>query len=131
MMAQQAVALFDRLLPEFPDVGGERNWDTQFIPIAAWYVALYSPMRANGKTAEDVGKLVYELYKTQLKDIPKEKTFDEGEKIFSPASLDQMRDWAAWTQKRELPANWVAYFIQGDGKEFDYGYDYTECGAVK
>lgn len=131
MITQQALDLFDKLLPEFPDVGGERNWDTKFIPIAAWYVSLYQPMRASGKTAEDVGRLVYELNRIGLQNIPKEKALIEGEKMFSRESLDKMRDWAVWTQKREYPANWVAYFIPGDGKEFDYGYDYTECGLVK
>ena len=131
MITRQALGLFDRLLPEFPDVGGERNWVTKFIPIAAWYVALYQPMRTNGKTAEDVGKIVYELNKISLQNIPKEKALEEGEKMFSRESLDKMRDWAAWTQKREHPANWVAYFKPGDGEEFDYGYDYTECGVVK
>lgn len=131
MLTDQALGLFDRLLPEFPDVGGERNWDTKFIPIAAWYVALYLPMRTNGKTAEDLGKLVYELNKIGLQDVSKEKALGERERMFSRESLDKMRDWAAWTQKREHPANWVAYFMLGNGKEFDYGYDYTECALVK
>ncbi len=51
--------------------------------------------------------------------------------MFTRESLDKMKIWAEWTQKREFPANWVADFIPGDGKEFDYGYDYEECGAVK
>lgn len=131
IITQQALVLFDRLLPEFPEVGGERNWDTQFIPIAGWYVALYSPMKANGKTAEDVGKLVYDLNKIRLEDIPKQKALEEGEKMFTQESLDRMKTWAEWTERREYPANWVADFIPGDGKEFDYGYDYTECALVK
>jgi hypothetical protein len=26
---------------------------------------------------------------------------------------------------------WVLTYIWGDGKEFDYGYDITECGICK
>ncbi len=63
------------LLPQFPDVGRETNWDSRFIPIAGWYVALYAPMKANDKTAEDVGKIVYELNKIGLEAILKQKAF--------------------------------------------------------
>ena len=131
IMAQQAVALFDSLLPELPDVGGEKNWDAKFIPIAAWYVALYGSMKKAGKTAEDVGKLVYELNKLSLGDISDENAIAERDRFFSQENRSKMREWAEWTQKREYPANWVAKFISGDGTEFDYGYDYSECGLVK
>ena len=130
-ITQRAMVCFNSLLPNFPDVGGEENWDSKFIPIAGWYVALYPPMKANGKTAEDLGKLIYELNKTELEEIPTQKALDEGGNMFTKESLDKMKKWAEWTQKREYPANWVAYFVPGDGKDFDYGYDYSECGAVK
>jgi len=128
---QQAVLNFDGLLPGFPDVGGESNWDSKFIPIAGWYAALYSPMKASGKTAEDLGKLIYELNKMGLGEIPKQKALAEGDKMFTKESLEKMKKWAEWTQKREYPGNWVAYFVPGDGEEFDYGYNYAECGALK
>ncbi len=61
MITDQAMKNFEARLPKLPDVGGDQNWDTEFIPIAAWYVSLYEPMRQNGKTAEEVGKLIYDL----------------------------------------------------------------------
>ena len=131
VMAQQAMARFEALLPGFPDVGGARNWDTQFIPIAAWYVALYQPMKAAGKSAEDVGRLVYEIYQIELAHLPPEQARAEGNALFTPATQAEMRAWADWTQRRQYPANWVAKFIPGDGQTFDYGYDYSECGLVK
>lgn len=130
-MAREAVSKFDELLTGFPDVGGELNWLSHLIPVAAWYVALYQSMKANGKTAEEVGKLVYDLNALQIKYSPKEKALEEGAKMFTPEAFDRMQEWAAWTQKRELPANWVAEFIPGDGKEFDFGYDYSECALFK
>lgn len=36
MITQQALVNFKALLPNLPDVGGERNWDTEFLPIVAW-----------------------------------------------------------------------------------------------
>jgi hypothetical protein len=130
-MAQEALGNFETLLAKFPDVGGERNWDTQFIPVAGWYVALYGPMKSAGKTAEDVGRLVYEMYRHELAATPREQTVKEGEDLFREEPLASMQQWAEWTQKRDYADNWVAEFVRGDGQEFDFGYNYSECGAVK
>ena len=130
-MAREAVAIFDGLVADLPDVGGERNWLAHLLPVAAWYVALYSPMMARGKTAEDVGKLVYDLNDMKLEGAPKEEALRAGEEMFTRESLEKMRAWASWTQERELPANWVAEFVPGDGQDFDFGYDYSECALLK
>jgi hypothetical protein len=126
-ITQQALKRFESQLPQLPDVGGDRNTDTPFISIAAWYVALYAPMRSVGKTPEDVGKLIYDLNAYSIQSYPP----TEKERLFSPEGLAETREWATWTQKRELAANWVAHFVPGDGEDFDYGIDYTECGLVK
>jgi hypothetical protein len=137
LITQQALTNFQALLPTLPDVGGDRNWDTEFIPIAAWYVALYEPMRAHGKTAEDLGRIIYDLNSYSLSETPKEQVLAEQKRLFSPEYLQQQREWAAWTQRRELPGNWVATFIEAPpgprdaDSSFDYGIEYSECGLVK
>lgn len=137
MISQQSQANFSALLPNLPDVGGERNWDTEFLPVAAWYVAMFEPMRAHGKTAEDIGKLVYDLNGYDLAATPKEQIAAEHKRLFSPKYLQEQREWAAWTQRRELPGNWVATFIEAPpgpreaDDSFDYGIEYSECGLVK
>lgn len=130
-ITQKTLARFESLLPKLPDVGGDKNPDTEFIPIAAWYVALHEPMLAAGKTPEDIGKLIYDLNVYSLRSYPPAQARALQEKLFSPAGLAELRTWASWTQQRELNANWVAYLIENDGQDFDYGINYTECGLVK
>ena len=130
-ITQQALGRFKTLLPNLPEVGGEYNPNTPFIPIAAWYVALHEPMLAAGKTPEDIGKLIYDLNLYSLRSYPPAQARAVQEKLFSPAGLAGLRNWTTWTQKRELGANWVAYFVEKDGQDFDYGINYTECGLVK
>ncbi len=130
-VTRQAAFNFQELLPRLPDVGGEKNLDVQYLPIAAWYLAYYPPMRSHGQTAEDVGRMLYDLNAQELEQIPKDHALAEGMRLFSPSSLERLARWAAWTQKREHPANWVASFIPGDRRDFDFGYDYTECALVK
>ena len=54
-----------------------------------------------------------------------------GAALFSPHYLTSLQAWAAASQKRLFPGDWVGQAVPGDGKTFDVGYDYTECGAVK
>jgi hypothetical protein len=128
----EAAAEMERLLPGMPEVGGDRNENTPYIIIAGWYAAYYKPMKALlGKTPEDVGKMIYELNRAQYSTMPREQVIAEGNRLFSPDYLKQMRRWAEGTKQKEYPADWVAAFVEGDGKEFDWGYEYTECGVVK
>ena len=122
---------FGKLLPGLPQVGGEQNVMTEYVPVAAWYVAYYRPFLRRGLSAEDLGRMIYQLNLMQYKATPPAELAKLGRGRFSPAYLAQMKRWAAWTQKRAHPANWVARFIQGDDQGFDYGYDYSECALVK
>lgn len=128
-MGVEARAAFAAQLPGLPEVGASDSPDAMYIPVAAWFVALYRPMRAVGMDAEDVGRIVYQLYRYQLGQQDPTALQAEGERLF--AAQAQFRRWAETTLRREYPANWVAHFVPGDGKHFDFGYDYTECGVVK
>lgn len=130
-VTKEAQQKFKSLLPNLPDVGGKMNIDLEYIPIAAWYLAFYIPMRDRGKTAEDTGRMIYDLNAYEMSQMPKDQALARGAYKFTPEYLDKMKQWAQWTQKKEYPANWVAELLIGDGKEYDFGYNYTECALVK
>jgi len=130
-VCREAAVRFEALLPGLPDVGGARNLVVQNIPIAGWYAAFYGPMRAGGRSVGDVGRMIYDLNDRDLGGIPKDQARAKGASQFTPQYVEKLREFCAWTQKREFPGNWVATFVPGDGREFDYGYDYSECAVVK
>jgi hypothetical protein len=131
IMSRDALANFEGLIPGLPYVGGDRNLISYLVPVAAWYVALYLALRQHGKSAEDTGKLFYDLDEAQFKATPGPQKKMMSERLFSPKYKEMFREWASWTQRREHPANWVAQFVEGRGGDFDYGCDYTECAMVK
>lgn len=130
-MSRDALAHFERLIPGLPSVGGDRNLISYLIPVAGWYVALYGALRQYGKTAEDTGKLLYDLDEAQFRAMPEAQKKMMSERMFSPKYKDMFREWTSWTQRHEYPANWVARFVEGQGGNFDYGCDYTECALLK
>ncbi len=126
-----AIKRFERLLPDLPNVGGDDNVDTQYLVIAAWYAAYYPSMKACGQSAEGVGRMIYELNKTELAAIPRRQAMQAGDDFFSATHVATMKQWAESSLDKKYPANWVAEFIEGDGKDFDFGYTYTECAVCK
>ena len=131
MITQKAASEFKNILPTLPDVGGAENANTQFLIIGAWYLAYYRPMYELGMGAENVGSMIYELNRIDLENMPEKQAIQEGKGYFLPEAETRMKGWAESTQLGKYPENWVAQFIKGNGKSFDFGYDYIECALCK
>ena len=86
-------------------------------------------MKANGKSAEEAGKILYEaiLLRGQIPEppIPPSRMLSEDERI------ERRKRRAQDSQEHKYSGDWVYEFVQGDGEAFDYGYDFSECGAQK
>lgn len=124
--ADRALDEFRTLAPALPYVGGDENENTPYLVKAAWYAAYYAPLRSRGKSAEDVGRMLYRLNEGAPAGL-KRAAVDP----FSPAYLARHRAWAARSRERRYPGDWVATVVTGDGRDFDWGCDYHECGIVK
>jgi hypothetical protein len=129
--ARKSLESFTAQLAHLPEVGGKRNPDSEFIVVAAWYAALGEGLLPLGLSAEDIGRLVCDMYAGEFQSGDPQKALAEGKARFTRESMAQGLAWAAWTRQRDYPGNWVAAFYVGDGQDFDFGYDYSECGVVK
>lgn len=121
---------FERLLPGMPDIGGQDNRNQPFLVMAGWLTALYQAMREKGRSAADAGRLLYDLNAADWAALPRQRARTMGKALFSRRYLTALKKWAADSQKRRYPGDWVVRVVPGDGKTFDVGYDYTACGAV-
>ncbi len=128
-ITKKASAQFKNIVLMLPEVGGEKNDDTQYLIIGAWYLAYYRPMKELNMHAEDVGHMIYELNRIDLEHMPQRHKLEQGDDKFSPEA--KMKAWAESTQLHTYPGNWVAEFIKGNGDDFDFGYNYTECALCK
>lgn len=87
-------------------------------------LALYKAMKARGKTAEETGKIIYDAVVERVRHLPPSARL-------SPEDLARKREQARKSWQRRYPSDWVWDFVEGDGVEFDYGYDFFECGTQK
>lgn len=122
---------FEVLIPELPYIGGKKNPWTKILIQCAGFLALYRVLKAHGKTVEEAGRLAYELVEAQLLSYSKLLRRLMGRWSFTRYELNKLRRQAAASQKRLYSGDWVMSFVQGDGKEFDYGIDITECAICK
>ncbi|MCE1246855.1 MAG: L-2-amino-thiazoline-4-carboxylic acid hydrolase [Firmicutes bacterium] len=128
---EQSEAYFDRLYAKLPAVGGSKNINVVYLIEAASYLAFYPSMQQAGKTARDLGKIFFDMYEQQIeKDTPEERKKVQDE-FFSDKYKKHFKQYAAWTQKNKYPMNWIAEYKEGNGTDFDWGYDYKRCGIVE
>ena len=122
---------YENLISEIPDIGGKKNSSQTNLIMSAQCLALYRSLKSHGKNAGEAGQLIYELEEAQLTSVPRWILLLVGRWRFTKYSLNKMKKQAVESQNRRYPEDIVFTFLKGDGKEFDYGKDITECAICK
>ena len=121
---------FENLIPQFPYIGGKQPF-TEFIVFTGMLLAVYRVNTAYGKTVEQTGQMVFEMGRAFLNSFPAFLLRLLMPLNFSHHAIDRMRKGAIESKQRQYPEGSVIDFIEGDGKNFDYGVDYLECASCK
>ncbi|WP_243312853.1 L-2-amino-thiazoline-4-carboxylic acid hydrolase [Fundidesulfovibrio agrisoli] len=130
-VARDAMEAFAPMIEAMPEIGGEANRNQPYIVYAGWLAAISKAMKAQGLTAADAGRLYYDICLESLRSMPPSALAAAGEAFFSPEGYAATAAWAEWTHLRTYPGDWVATVWLGDGRDFDIGLNYSECGALK
>ncbi|MBN1921578.1 MAG: L-2-amino-thiazoline-4-carboxylic acid hydrolase [Anaerolineae bacterium] len=128
---QDTLAEYEKLLPQFPYIGGKANPLTTNLVRAGYVLALYRALQAQGGAVEEVGELSCLAQERKLKQIPAFVRRWMGQFAYSPARVRKMQVRAQASQARRYPGDWVFEVIEGDGQTFDVAMTYTECGIDK
>jgi hypothetical protein len=121
---------YSKLIPEIPYVGQNRIL-VMFIIGTAQSLAIYRVLRNHGKTVEEAGKLYYLMCQAVLNSYPRIVVWLIAKASFSNFFLRLAKRAALKSQKRLYPGGYVFSFVEGAGRQFDYGVDYFECGGCK
>jgi hypothetical protein len=131
VILQRARKGFEDLIPSLPYIGGRKNFMTSNLVSMAAVLALYQALKGLGVASEQAGEIIYRAFESQLDAYPRPLLRLIGWLGFTAPFLQGMRRQARESQKRTYPGDWVYTFVEGDGVEFDYGLDYTECAICK
>lgn len=130
-IVQRACQEYEIILPQIPFIGGKKNrWTTDLLE-SAQILALLRAMQGYGITLGETVKVLHEGMQIRLASYPRFLLKLMGKVQFSRLFLKRLQQQAAETHKRTYPNNFVAEVVIGDGKEFDWGIDFTECAIHK
>ncbi|MFX1410308.1 MAG: L-2-amino-thiazoline-4-carboxylic acid hydrolase [Promethearchaeota archaeon] len=125
---------YEGLIPEIPYIGGRKNFFTNFLIGSAECLAIFRILEKEGFTFRDIGEFYYELSeinhelrKKNLEKIGKNPSQSPFEKDY----LDLIKVSTEISQEKRYPDGWVADYVEGDGKTFEWGLNVYECGIHK
>jgi len=121
---------YEVLISQIPYIG-DKNPLLIFLLPTSRYLAIYRVLQRQGRTVEDAGKLIYEMSEAELKAIPGVVRRVIGYLWFTRWFLGRLKKRATESQERKYPGGYVLTHVEGNGQDFDYGIDYTECASCK
>jgi hypothetical protein len=121
---------YEALIPRIPYIGDSSLLLTFFFPVTR-YLAVYRALQRQGRTVEEAGRLIFLIATEETKAIPYVVRQLMEVLWFSRWLRRLAKQRAIKSQQRLYPGSFVLTYVEGDGQEFDYGVDYTECANCK
>lgn len=121
----------EALLPSLPYLGGKKSLSWALMLQSAQTLAFYKACKSVGMEVREFAQLMYEVGEAYYDSLSgmKKRVF----RWMASSGLVKRgwKRWAAETQRRQYPGDWVGEFVEGDGKSFDWGLNLVECGWLK
>ena len=121
---------YEELIPRIPYIGESRLLLGLFLP-SSRYLAVYRALQRQDRTLEDAGRVAFLMGAEEARAVPYVgRQLMEG-LWFSRWFGSLLKKGALKSQQRRYPGGFVMSYVEGDGREFNYGVDYTECAHCK
>ncbi|MDP3066476.1 MAG: L-2-amino-thiazoline-4-carboxylic acid hydrolase [Methanobacteriaceae archaeon] len=117
---------YESLIPEIPYIGGEDNPLSITLELTTRDLAVYLVLKRMEKDVTEIGEICY-----QYADKYFQKNQDQITPMDNPQVIGLLRYMALESEKRKYSENFVYKFVEGEGKDFDFGLDYKECAICK
>lgn len=122
---------YDSYLPVLPYSGDEDLHDAKDMAFAAWCLAFYRVMRKHGHSAEEAGKVLYNATVAKMRTYPQFLLRLLGKLIFTSVYKRKYKKQQEAAHLKECAYCFKSDYVEGDGQNFDFGKDYTQCGISR
>jgi len=133
-MFNQMKTEYEKIIPEIPYIGGTKNPFSSLLVGGMSSLAMFRVLEREGFTLRDIGEFYYEfrdihntIRKHKLEKIGK----DPAQYPFEISYIDWAKKSCEISKLRNYPDDWVADYVEGDGKIFEWGFNFHECGLHK
>lgn len=122
---------YNLLLKELPFIGGDENKDTINLIMGAISISLIVPLEKEGLSQRQIGKVIYDSFEEYFNSTPKFIRKLIGKFATSNYNVKKMKQQVEKSSKREYEEDFVTEYVDNKDQEFDFGYNYVECGIHK
>jgi len=122
---------FIQIIPEIPYIGGKQNQFSAVMVINAWIISFFRVMRAQGKTPEEVISICCRVADDYMASLPRIIVWTARKFAFGRLIARKMQQQAIQSRQRQYPQDFVYEYIKGDGKDFNWALEFTECAVNK
>lgn len=130
-MVRKARSEYESLIPEIPYIGGSENIHEGNLIACVQMLALIRVLEDEGMGEREIGKTIYDCFEASFGAMPPSMKEGFTSSFFTEEAKEAWRQWGKESESREYPFDWVFELIEGEGNEFDYGLNYTECAVLK
>lgn len=127
-------AEYEMLIPRISYIGGNKNSFTSLLVGGISSLAMFYVLEREGFKLREIGEFYIEfrdinntIRKSNLEKIGK----DPAQYPFESVYIDYAKKLCEASKLRNYPDDWVADYIEGDGKTFEWGFNFHECGFQK
>ncbi|MBZ0282878.1 MAG: L-2-amino-thiazoline-4-carboxylic acid hydrolase [Anaerolineae bacterium] len=122
---------FESLIPHIPYIGGRDNPLTDTLVQMTSLLALYRVMKHYDYPVDEIGDLAQAMATNQIEQFPRAIRHLIGRIYMTRLWRRRTAKKAQQSQTAPYPGNFVYEVVEGDGKDFEWGVNYLECGVVK
>jgi hypothetical protein len=130
VMRGEILEEFRQLVSDLPNLDPKNPLARNFLWAPA-ALAIYRVVLKHGGDVDDFGEIHHRASRAYMQRIPKALRPWLKRFMFSPMSRRRWEKAAHRSQARRYPDDWVFSYVEGDGKTFDLGLEFTECAVVK
>lgn len=128
---KEITEIYDEVLDALPYIGGKDNKMTKYLTNSSVLIPIAKILKREGFTIRKIGHIIYEITEQIYNKIPKLFYTLSRKNMFKEKSFKSWKNQAERSKMSEYPYDWKFDFIEGEGKEFDYGLDMYVCGLKK
>jgi len=133
-MFDQMKAEYEKIILEIPYIGGTKNSFTRLLIGGMSSLAMFRILEKEGYTHRDIGEFCYQF--SDLQNMFRKKNLekigkDPAQYPFEVAYVEYAKKLCDTSNLKNYPDDWVADYVEGDGKTFEWGFNFHECGIHK
>jgi len=125
---------YENMLSEIPYIGGQKNPTTLILLRCVSNLAIFFELENEGFSFNEIGEFYYKYSignHMKRKQILEKAGRNPSLYPFDKTYVDYQKKLCENTSKKEFSEDWVMKFVEGDGTNFDWGWDIQECGVQK